>query len=398
MRVGIFTDNDFSKVNGVTTALSAVLAHAPADIVPRVYTCESRRVERADYLAIAAPGVPIPFYREMRMHVPPFQAFLRAVRDDRIDVIHFTTPGPVGLAALWVASRLDLPMVGSFHTDLAEYTRLLSGSAWLGALMRQYMRWPYGKCEAILAPSESTRALLVGSGIDAARIRIWPRGVDTDRFAPGRRSAALRADWGAADGTPVLLFAGRLSREKGLDALPRIQRTLRRVGIDHRLVLVGDGPMRRELAELCPEARFTGVLPPEAVADAMASADLFVFPSRTDTAGNVVLEAQASGLPVLVTDQGGPREQMRDRQTGRVCATDADMASQAIELLVDAPRRLQLGRAARRYAMTRSWTSALAPLYRGYRDSVDAAEARRGRAPWAGPPMVAGAESEAPAR
>src|SRR5262249_34987653 len=150
-------------------------------------------------------GIGIPYYREMKMYLPPFRRFLRHAEADGIELIHYTTPGPVGLAAMWVAQRLNIPMVGSFHTDLAEYTRVLSGSARLGDLMHQYMRWPYGKCDRIFVPSEATREMLVGGGIDASKIDIWRRGVDTMRFDRARRSAALRAQWGASDDRPVLV-------------------------------------------------------------------------------------------------------------------------------------------------------------------------------------------------
>jgi glycosyltransferase involved in cell wall biosynthesis len=372
MKVAIFTDNDFNKVNGVTTALSAVLAHAPSDITPRIYTCESSPVERAEYLALRAYGVGIPFYREMKMFLPPFRQFLKAARTDRIDLIHFTTPGPVGLAALWVASKHGVPMVGSFHTDLAAYTSLLSGSRQLGRLMREYMRWPYGKCRQILAPSESTRRLLVEGKIDPDKIRIWSRGVSTSRFDPAKRSEALRRRWGASAERPALIFVGRLSREKGLDLFPQLQQSLMRAGLDHRLIFVGDGPMRQELERTCPHAVFTGTLTPDDVGVAMASADVFVFPSRTDTAGNVVLEAQASGLPVLVSDCGGPQEQLLPHQTGEICARTSDYASAAITLLLDNTHRAQMSRAARAYALTRRWDLALEPLFGSYREDVHA--------------------------
>ncbi len=368
MRVAIFTDNDFTKVNGVTTTLRAVVEHTPPDIRPRIYTCEDHRVDRMDYFALKAVGVGIPFYREMKMYVPPFRTFLRQARADRIDLIHLTTPGPVGLAALHVARRLGIPMVGSFHTDLAEYTRLLSGSTRLGNLIQEYMRWPYGKCDRILVPSEATRDTLVRGKINPAKIRTWRRGVSTERFTPTRRSAALRHQWGLGGNQLALLYVGRVSREKGLAMLAPLSERLRRVGVSHRVIVVGDGPMRRDLERLCPEALFVGTLAPDEVAGAMASADAFVFPSRTDTAGNVVLEAQASGLPVLVTDEGGPQENMIDGQTGYVCPNVRAFSRRIGELAWSVERRQGLALAARRYAVERSWSSALEPLYGTYRE------------------------------
>jgi glycosyltransferase involved in cell wall biosynthesis len=162
---------------------------------------------------------------------------------------------------------------------------------------------------------------------------------------------------------------GRVSREKGLDILPSLSNGLRQAGIDHRLIVAGDGPMRTELQAACPHAIFTGSISHDEVGEVMASSDLFVFPSRTDTAGNVVLEAQASGLPVLVTDAGGPREQMVDGLTGFVCHDERAFATRIAELAQDEPLRARVGREARAHATERSWPSALAPLYQAYREA-----------------------------
>ena len=164
---------------------------------------------------------------------------------------------------------------------------------------------------------------------------------------------------------------------------------LRRHGLDHRFIFVGDGPMRQELVARCPDGAFLGSVPHDQVAVAMASADLFLFPSATDTLGNVVLEAQASGLPVIVSAHGGPREYVRPGVTGEICGDDAHAWTLAVaRLAADPPRRLVMGRAAREFALTRSWSEALRPLYAAYREAagVDAlAEAP----PEAGPRRVA---------
>jgi glycosyltransferase involved in cell wall biosynthesis len=379
MRVAIFTDNDFGKVNGVTTTLKAVLREQPADISARVYTAADVGVDRDDYLALRSFGIGIPFYPGMKMYVPRFASFLDRARRDGVEVIHYTTPGPVGLAAMYTSWRLGVPMMGSFHTQLAEYTELLSGSRRLGELMRQYQRWPYGKCERVLVPSEATRQLLIATKIRAERIRIWTRGVDTEKFSPARRSDVLRHNWRVKGDTLALLYVGRLSREKGLDAIPALARSLNEVGIAHRFIFAGDGPFRAELKNACPNAVFTGEVAHEDVPALMASADVFVFPSRTDTLGNVVLEAQASGLPVLVSDEGGPRENMINGETGFVCAgrDHSEMMLHLHRLARDPARRQRMAAAARAYAMGRSWANALAPLYDTYREVAAEHRARR---------------------
>ena len=167
----------------------------------------------------------------------------------------------------------------------------------------------------------------------------------------------------------MLLYAGRVSREKGLAALPGVSARLDHARIPHRWVIVGDGPFRSELERRLPRAVFMGTLAHRDVGEPMASADLFVFPSRTDTAGNVVLEAQASGLPVLVSDEGGPKENIHRGVSGLVCgkATAAELADAITTLAPDRSRRTSMCEAARAYAFTRGWDAALEPLYRAYR-------------------------------
>jgi glycosyltransferase involved in cell wall biosynthesis len=367
MNIGIFTDNDFEKVNGVTTTLSAALRWAPPGMRLRIYTASTLPVVQPDYLALRSIGMPIPFYAEMRMYLPRLLAYLEHARDDQLDVVHLTTPGPIGLAALFVAWKQALPMVGSFHTDLAACAATLSGSRRLGALMRQYLRWPYGKCARVLVPSEHTRRLLIGCKSDARKIALWPRGVDTEVFTPAKRSPALREQWRVSDRRPALLYVGRVSREKGLDVLPALRDRLHARGIEHRMIIVGEGPMHQELRRALPDAVFTGALSRDRVAEAFASSDLFVFPSRTDTAGNVVLEAQASGLPVVVAGDGGPREQLMPGRTGEICYTgDPDEWAGAIAAMTRDGRLVAMRDAARRYALTRRWDRALEPLYRAY--------------------------------
>lgn len=371
MRIAVFTDNDFDKVNGVTTTLTALVEHAPPDLSPRIYTASSRASDTPDYLALPSLPLPIPFYSEMKMYVPRWRTYLRRVIEDKIEVLHLTTPGPLGLAAVWTAAQTGIPLVGSFHTDLARYTEVLSGSARLARLIARYMRWMYGRCLRTLAPSRATRELLVASGLHAGRVNLWPRGVDTGHFTPARRSSLLRERWQVRAHERVLLYVGRVSREKGLDLLPGVVARLVARGLPHRLVIAGDGPYRRGLEEQLPDAIFTGTLDRQAVADVFASADLFVFPSTTDTAGNVVLEAQASGLPVIVSASGGPQEQMRPSVTGVVCrGSEPELWAHEIASVLSRPQQLaEMARAARAFALERRWSQALAPLYQTYRDA-----------------------------
>jgi len=386
MRVAIFTDNDFDKMNGVTTTLRAVLRHSPPDLQPRIYTMSDFASKDRDYLALASVGVPIPWYGEMRMYVPRLGAFRRHLEADDVQLIHMTTPGPAGLAAKYLSAQSKLPTVGSFHTHLAEYTAVLSGSPRLGRWMNQYMRWLYGGCERLLVPSEDTRATLGDLGWTCDRMSVWPRGVDPVAFAPALRCPALREKWGVCDKRPAIVYAGRLSHEKGLRLLEPLGSLLYRHHAPYRLIVIGEGPMMSELRAACPDAVFLGRLPHHKMGAAIASGDLFFFPSDTDTAGNVVLEAQACGLPVLVSQKGGPHEQIVDGQTGFACrpGDTLNFATRAMELLTSKDRRVEMGAAARAHALTRSWQSALAPLFAAYRITLaaharDTAVARRSK-------------------
>jgi glycosyltransferase involved in cell wall biosynthesis len=380
-RVAVFTDNDFSKVNGVTTTLKALLRYAPADVQPRIYTLSDIGTEAGDYLALRAWGMPIPYYTEMSIYAPRVAAFRRHLRHDRIDLVHLTTPGPVGVTARHLASRASLGLVGSFHTHLADYARLLSGSEVAATVMRHYLRWVYRTCATVMVPSEDAGRRLIDDGWRADRLMPWTRGVDVRTFRPTRRSAMLREHWRVCERRPALLYVGRVSREKDLAMLPSLLSALHARQCPCRLIVVGGGPMLPELRAACGDAVFTGTLTHDDVAVAMASADLFVFPSTTDTAGNVVLEAQASGLPVVVSDRGGPQENMVDGETGMVCrGGDPSSFAVAVQSLTDPARRLSFGTAARRYTESRSWEASLRPVYALYRAAHRRAAAPRSSA------------------
>lgn len=371
MRVAIFTDNDFDKVNGVTTTLRAVLQFSK-NIRPRIYTSADLGIDTPSYFAASSIGVGLPWYREMRICWPRLATFARALERDGVDVIHVTTPGPIGVTGRWLAARLRVPLVGSYHTHLGDYAATFSGSTRLGRALDRYMRWCYKDCDPLLVPSIAVRDRLTAIGYRANRLTIWGRGVDTANFAPARASQSLRNTWHVDDRRPAILYAGRLSREKGLDLIEPLQRRLHRHGLAHQFVFAGDGPMRSVLETMCPDAVFLGKLSHDRMAVAMASSDLLLFPSTTDTLGNVVLEAQAAGLPVIVSDQGGPQQQMLPGATGFVCAAgEANGFAEAVIALLHRPdRRAAMSRNARMYAETRDWPRSLEPLHTAWQTAA----------------------------
>ena len=372
MNVAIFTDSELDRVNGVTTALRAALHHAPRGLHLRVYTASALGVDAPNYLAVAAPALPIPFCREIELCLPRVGTFLRHAREDGIDVVHFTTAGPMGLAALRVAARLRLPIVGSLHADIASRAHAVCGSRHLASAMRQYTRWLYGKCTRVLVPCQHARRFVERATDAAIRADVWPSAVDADLFSPHRRLCRMRERWHVADNRPALLYVGRLSRDKGVGLLPGIQDALHALGMQHRFVIVGDGPLREDLQRRMPDAVFTGVRLGAALAEVYASADLYVCPGGTEASGLAVLEAQASGLPVVVSDEGGAFANMLPGRTGIVCSGlhPFDWAQQIATLLGPRLLRCEMGRAARDYATTRRWNVALQPLYQAYREAA----------------------------
>jgi glycosyltransferase involved in cell wall biosynthesis len=240
------------------------------------------------------------------------------IQRERFTEIIISTPGPIGLCALGCARLLGLRTTAIYHTDFPQYARFLSDDAFMESLVWNYMHWFYGQSDLIYVNSEFYRRCWIDRGIPAEKLRIFPRGLDTELFNPKKRDESFWKARGAH--APVLLYVGRISKEKDLgllaEVMPLLEEKLGANSFD--LALVGDGPYRAELQKLLPRAVFTGTLTGDDLGTAYASADLFVFPSTTDTFGNVVVEAMASGLSAAVSDVGGPRELIKNPRLGMV--------------------------------------------------------------------------------
>ena len=357
LKIAHFTDT-FDEVNGVAKTIRQQLqmvARHGKDMT--VITCGASADVPGSVSFRPVGRFSIPEYPELTLAYPPFLEMLTHCFEQEYDCILAATPGPVGLAALAIARILKLPFHGTYHTAFPEYVGAFTEDAALEDGCWRYMSWFYNQMQVIYAPSEATRLELAERGIDPGKIVTYPRGVDTDRFHPGKRNGFYsRYD---VQGRTKLLYVGRVSVEKGLDVLAEAFSKAARMRDNLQLVVVGDGPyleeMRRKLRNA--PATFTGVLAGEPLAQAYASADLFVFPSATDTFGNVVLEAQASGLPVIVSDRGGPRENVLQNESGLIFpAGDADALLRAVLHLVDTPERLEyMGKKARNYVERRTF-------------------------------------------
>jgi len=357
-----FTDT-LEDVNGVATTIRKMTAAGVAaghDIT--VMTC---RFEVADH------GIPLknfepigefelPEYELQRLSFPPVLQILDHLERENFSEIIISTPGPIGLSALAAAKALGLRAIGIYHTDFPQYVRILTDDSFMETLTWNFMHWFYSQLDVIYVNSEDYRKCWADRGIAREKLRILPRGLDTRLFNPSRRNAAFWTSRGLRAGEAAMLFVGRVSKEKNLDVLVSATRKLAETRTPARPIIVGDGPYMAEMRRLLPDAIFTGYLGGEDLAAAYASADLFVFPSTTDTFGNVVLEAQASGIPAIVSDIGGPRDLVQHGKDGFVTrALDAAELAEAIRRLVDDPSlRAHMGTAARGRVESRDWTEA----------------------------------------
>jgi glycosyltransferase involved in cell wall biosynthesis len=315
----------------------------------------------------------VPRYEELSLRVPPAIELIEHCERENYGRILISTPGPVGLAALAAAKLLGVPVAGIYHTDFPRYVAALGGEGRLEDLSRSYIRWFYRQMDEVLVSSSAYAEELVRMGIERDRLRDLPRGVDLELFSPAKRRPDFFSRWGLAAGPepgPVLLYAGRLSREKNLGVLLHAKEELRERGVQASLVLVGDGPERRalEMRWGAADVAFTGYLGGEELAAAYASADLFVFPSRTDTFGNAVLEAMASGLAPVVAQEGGPAEQVRHGETGLVIDLDRPGAlPDGLQALLAHPDlRRRLAASARSHAESCGWDRLLGALFPGH--------------------------------
>jgi glycosyltransferase involved in cell wall biosynthesis len=322
----------------------------------------------------AVTEIEVPFYPGLQIGVPGLPAIVEALAEGRYDLVHLISPGPAGVGAALLARALELPVLGSYHTELATYAGMRSGSAALQGLATVGLSSFYGACATVLSPSPASDERLVALGIPAGRIGRWDRGVDLTRFDPALREAGRFGD----PDTVNILYAGRLTREKGVELLADAFLAARARDPRLHLVLAGGGPEEGVLRErLGDHATFLGWLSGEALPRAYASADAFLFASVTDTFGQVLLEAQASGLPIVAVNAGGPASLVRDGETGLLTAADPDALAAALISVTSTPLlAARLRRAGLAAVQERSWERSLADLGRGYATTL--ARARRG--------------------
>lgn len=357
-----FTDT-LEDVNGVSTTIRKMTAAARAEGFNLTVATSRGEVAPSNIPIINFKPVgefELPEYELQKLSFPPVLEIIDHVQRGGFTEVIISTPGPIGLCALFAAKILGLKTSGIYHTDFPQYVRILTDDSWMETLTWNFMKWFYEQMDIVYVNSGGYREALEARGIPGERIHILPRGLDTELFTPERRDPAFWPARGLLEGEIGLLYAGRVSKEKKLDLFAAAVRKLRGAGLPVRGLVVGHGPYADEWRKKFPEAIFTGYLRGGELAAAYASADVFVFPSTTDTFGNVILEAQASGLPCVVSDQGGPCELVDDGVDGFV-TRGGDLVSlcAAVEkLCVDPELRRSMSRASRRRVEDRSWPNA----------------------------------------
>ncbi|NIJ87859.1 glycosyltransferase involved in cell wall biosynthesis [Xanthomonas campestris] len=343
MRYAIVTETYPPEVNGVALTVHGLETGLRArghqvDVVrPR------QRVDSDATDALLVRGASLPRYPGLKFGLPATHRLIRHWRATQPDAIYVATEGPLGWSAMRAARRLGIPVASGFHTRFDEYLPDY-GAAWLQGTALRWMRRFHNQADATLVPTRELLQFLRNDGF--ARVQLLARAVDSQQFDPRRRDPALRAEWGIDGDGFAAIYVGRIANEKNLPLAIQAFRTLQRARPEARFVWVGDGPAREKIAQEHPDFIFCGIQRGEALARHFASGDLFLFPSRSETFGNVTLEAMASGVATVAFDYGAAREYLRSDQNGAAVDSDDAFVQAAVALTQDDALRQRLGTAA----------------------------------------------------
>lgn len=372
VRITLVTETYFPQVNGVSRTLGQLVRvlEEAGDTVQLIHpdygeaaTSEHQRLVRS---------VNLPFYKELYLPLPPFGEVRGAVDDFAPDLVHVATEATLGLSLLRHALKRKWPTVSSFHTNFDQYTAHYR-IGWTRGTIWRYLRWFHNRTRETYVPSRATISELEARGFE--RLVLWPRGVDGTTFRPDREGrATVRETLGFAPEDVVIGHVSRIAAEKNIAYLADALALVVAARPKARLLIVGDGPARPGLEKrLGGVARFVGYRSGGDLADHYAASDLFAFASLTETFGNVILEAMASGLPVVAVRAGGPGDTVRPGVNGLLVEpTDppARFADALIGMVDDAEGRRRLAVAARSYALSQTWDAIMGALRARYLDAI----------------------------
>jgi glycosyltransferase involved in cell wall biosynthesis len=359
LRVAVVTETWPPEINGVAMTTHRMVewlgCRHDVTLIRVRQGRDDQGTEIPGVATLLLPSVPVPRYHELRMGVPSAARLKKLWRGDRPDVVHVITEGPLGWSAVRTANALGIPVLSDFHTNFHQYTAHY-GIGLFKPIALRYLRGLHNRTRMTLVPTRALADDLGQQGFE--RLDVLARGVDTDLFHPRRRRPELRASWGAGPADPVLLMVSRIAPEKNLPlALQAFEHARRKVP-GTRMVVVGDGPARASTASAYPDVHFAGMRTGEDLAEHYASADIFVFPSLSETFGNVTLEAMASGLAAVAFDYAAAREHIHDGRNGLAiaCSDDRGFIDAVAALARDRMRASRLAAAARETAQEIDWS------------------------------------------
>ena len=375
MRIAYVTETYPPELNGVALTVERTVAHLRArrHDVELIRPRQPGEAARDDDSEWRTAGVPLPMYRDLRFGLAFARTLKRRWSARRPQLVHVATPGPLGWAAVRAADAMGLAVTSDFRTNFHQYSHYY-GLGWFEPLVCDYLRRLHNRSHRTFAPTHAVRRDLGRKGFE--RLAVVGRGVDTQRFSPDHRSKTLRTEWGAGRDTPVVLYVGRLAAEKNVPLALRAFDAIRTAHPQAQMVVVGDGPMRRRWEDDHPAVRFVGPLRDEALARAYASADIFLFPSLSDTFGNVVLEALASGLAVVAYDTGAAGEHIDDCDSGLLVrpGDEAGFVAAARSLAAQQAELGWMRNAARQAALNATWAAVLDRFEAHLMDAAHAVE------------------------
>jgi glycosyltransferase involved in cell wall biosynthesis len=363
LRIALVTETYPPDINGVAHTVSKIVeglrarGHELMLVRPRNHSDHEAAVD-SRYQEVLVRGAPIPMYKQLRMGLPAQGALQKLWLKQRPDLVHIATEGPLGWSASRAARKLKIPTSSDFRTNFHAYSQFY-GFGWLKGAIVAYMRKFHNATHCTMVPTQGLMAELSKIGFD--RLMVVPRGVDTENFSPAKRDEAMRQGWGATADTQVLLSVGRLAVEKNLDIVVRCFKSLQAKGLPVKLIIVGDGPLRQALERSVPEAIFAGTRTGQDLAKHYASADLFIFPSLTETFGNVTIEAMASGLAVVAYNHAAAGQLIEHLRNGMVLSPNQEeqLFEAAQKIVEDPVLRNNMRLAARQTAVDRDWSSVI---------------------------------------
>lgn len=359
LRIAVVTETWPPEVNGVAMTLAKLvqgLSHRNHDVQlirPRQTKTESP-LNDASLQEVLMRGMPIPRYPELKLGLPSKKTLVKTWTLRRPDVVHIATEGPLGWSALQAAKVLKLPVTSDFRTNFQSYSKHY-GVGWLRKPIVAYLRKFHNATACTMVPTRELMRTLSENGF--ANLKVVSRGVDTKLFNISKRDISLRDSWGATENTKVLISVGRMAPEKNLDQVLKTYEALKYTGQAFKLVMVGDGPLKQQFQQRYPEIIFPGMLSQAHLAAYYASSDLFIFPSQTETFGNVTLEALASGIPVLAFDCAAARDWVQTGINGWLVAENnpEGFAAQAVSIFSSKDSLDQMMRTTRQQVVHLDW-------------------------------------------